>query len=334
MGTTSLAFNLTLSSAMGVPVSVNFATADGSAAAGTDYVATNGMVVFAPGTTNQTVAVTVIGNRNYELDKTFTVNLSNPTNVASLTSLRGTGTILNDDPIPTATAVSASVLKPNVQTTNFVISVVLSASSYQTIWVNYTTSDGSAVAGSDYIATNGLLTFNPGVTNQNHHRVPVSGNTLYESEQSVFRVVLNSPTNAIAGPFGVETIISDNGQPGVLDHFTFGPIVSPQDTAKVPFTLTVMACDAFNNIVTTNFNGFVALTGSVSNTPSYWYDFEEGRFQPVDTAQPGQQPGALPDCALRCARPGLYFFGVPPCRQLRRSRWPYAVGDSPGRHYL
>jgi len=286
VGTTSLVFNLTLSSAMGVPVSVNFATADGSAVAGSDYIATNGMVIFAPGITNQTIAVAVIGNRNYEPDKTFSVTLSNPTNIA-IDAASGTGTILNDDPIPTITVVPASVLKPNVRTTNFVINVVLSASSYQTIWVNYATSDDAALAGTDYITTNGLLTFNPGVTNQTI-TVPVLGNTLYESNK-VFYVVLNSPTNAIAGPPGDETIISDNGQPGVLDHFTFSPIVSPQDT-KVPFALTVIACDASNNVVT-NFNGFVALTGSVSNIPSYWYDFEEGDFSQWTPLNLGNSPG-------------------------------------------
>ena len=286
VGPTNLIFNLTLSSAMGVPVSVNFATADGSAAAGSDYVATNGTVIFAPDTTNQTVVVTIIGNRNYEPDKTFSVTLSNPTN-AVIDIASGTGTILNDDPIPTVTVAPASVLKPNVRTTNFVISVFLSASSYQTIWVDYATSDSSALAGTDYIATNGLLAFNPGVTNLTI-TVPVIGNTLYEPNKILY-VTLSNPTNALFNPPAAETIISLNGQPGYLDHFTFSPIVSPQD-ARVPFALTVTACDA-SNIVVTNFNGFVALTGSVSNAPGYWFDFEEGDFSQWTPLNLGNSPG-------------------------------------------
>ena len=286
VGTTNLIFNLTLSSAMGVPVSVNYSTADGNAVAGSDYIATNGTVVFAPDTTNQTVVVAVIGNRNYEPDKIFSVTLSNPTN-AAIDAASGTGTILNDDPIPTATVAPASVLKPNVQTTNFMISVFLSASSYQTISVNYATTDGSALAGTDYIATNGLLTFNPGVTNQTI-TVSVTGNTLYESNKT-FYVSLSNPTNALINPPAAETIVSLNGQPGYLDHFVFGPIVSPQD-AKVPFALTVSACDASNNVVT-NFNGFVALTGSVTNAPSYWFDFEEGNFSQWTPLNLGNSPG-------------------------------------------
>jgi uncharacterized repeat protein (TIGR01451 family) len=286
VGTTNLVFHLTLSSAMGVPVSVDFATANGSAAAGPDYVATNGSVVFAPGTTNQTVTVMIIGNRNYEPDKTFSVTLANPTN-ATIDAASGTGTILNDDPIPTATVASASVLKPNVRATNFVISAFLSASSYQTIWVNYATGDGSALAGTDYTATNGLLTFNPGVTNQTI-TVPVIGNTAYEPNK-IFYATLSNPTNALINPPAAETIVSLNGQPGYLDHFAFSPIISPQD-ARVPLALTVTACDASNNIVT-NFNGFVALTGSVSNAPSDWFDFEEGDFSQWTPLNLGNSPG-------------------------------------------
>jgi uncharacterized repeat protein (TIGR01451 family) len=285
-GTTNLVFNLTLSAAMGVPVTVSFATADGSATAGSDYVATNGTVTFAPGITNQTITVAVIGNLNYEPAETFSVNLSNPTN-AVIDAATGTGTILNDNPVPTATVAAASVIKQNVQTTNLVINVSLSASSYQTIWVDYATSDGSAVAGTDYIATNGLLTFNPGATNLTI-TVPIPGNTLYESNKS-FYVSLSDPTNAMINPPAAETIISLNGQPGYLDHFAFSPIVSPED-AKVPFAMTVTALDASNNLVTT-FNGFTSLTGSVTNTPDYWFDFEEGNFSQWTPLNLGNSPG-------------------------------------------
>ncbi len=132
---------------MGLTVSVDFATSDNSAVNGVDYIGTNGTVIFQPGSTIQTVTVAVIGNRDYEPDKTFQVNLSNPTNT-SLGISQGTGTILNDDPIPTVTVAPASVLEPNVGATNVSLTAYLSAKSYQAITVNYATSDGSALAGS------------------------------------------------------------------------------------------------------------------------------------------------------------------------------------------
>jgi uncharacterized repeat protein (TIGR01451 family) len=286
LGTTNLNFNLTLSSPVGLPVSVDFATSGNSAVDGVDYVGANGTVIFPPGSTNQTVTVSAIGNRDYEPDKNFQVNLSNPTNI-SIEINQGTGTILNDDPIPTVTIAPATILEPNVGTTNLSFTAYLSAKSYQAISVNYATSDGSAVAGSDYIATNGLLTFDPGVTNLTLS-VLVKGDTLYESNE-VFYVVLSSPTNGIVGPPGPGTIISDDGWPGVLDHFTFSAITSPQ-YATFPITLTVTARDGFNNIVT-NFNGTAALTGSASNTPGYLFDFEEGDFSQWTPLDLGNSPG-------------------------------------------
>src|SRR5437762_7839916 len=50
---------------------VNYATADGTATAAVDYIATSGMITFAPGTTNQTIAVTVKGDTTVEPDEVF-----------------------------------------------------------------------------------------------------------------------------------------------------------------------------------------------------------------------------------------------------------------------
>ena len=58
-GTTNALFTVSLSAASGQTVAVTYATADGTATAGTDYLATNGLVTFAPGTTTQTISVLV-----------------------------------------------------------------------------------------------------------------------------------------------------------------------------------------------------------------------------------------------------------------------------------
>ena len=62
------------------PVSVDFATADGSAKAGLDYTATNGTLVFAAGVTNRTFTVPILNDGLVEATETFRVTLSNPTN--------------------------------------------------------------------------------------------------------------------------------------------------------------------------------------------------------------------------------------------------------------
>ena len=79
-GTTNAVFTLSLSYASALPASISFSTANGTATGGSDYVPTNGIVNFPPGTTNQTVTVRVNGDLINEPAETFLVNLSNPSN--------------------------------------------------------------------------------------------------------------------------------------------------------------------------------------------------------------------------------------------------------------
>jgi uncharacterized repeat protein (TIGR01451 family) len=94
--TTNLVFDLRLSAASGQSVSVDYFTADGSARAGRDYLPVSGTVAFAPGTTNQTVTVVVVGDENSESNETVLVKLTNPSG-AILATDQAVGTILDDD---------------------------------------------------------------------------------------------------------------------------------------------------------------------------------------------------------------------------------------------
>lgn len=96
-GTTNLLFNVRLSSASSNTVTVNYATADGTASYTTDYVATNGVVTFAPGQTNKSISVAVRGDALHELAEALFVNLSTPIN-GLLLDAQAIGTITNDDP--------------------------------------------------------------------------------------------------------------------------------------------------------------------------------------------------------------------------------------------
>jgi uncharacterized delta-60 repeat protein len=95
-GKTNAVFTVTLSAATTSTVTVNFATADGTALAGKDYVKTTGKVTFAPGQTSRTIAVPVVGEKLKEQNETFKVNISLPAN-AGLTNTSAVGTILNND---------------------------------------------------------------------------------------------------------------------------------------------------------------------------------------------------------------------------------------------
>ncbi|WP_017170247.1 beta strand repeat-containing protein, partial [Xanthomonas phaseoli] len=79
--------------------------ADGTATAGSDYVARSGTLSFAPGVTAQGVAVTVNGDTAVEPNETFSVGLSGASN-ATIARATGTGTILNDDAVVTISPAS------------------------------------------------------------------------------------------------------------------------------------------------------------------------------------------------------------------------------------
>ena len=95
-GTTNAVFTVTLSAASGQTVTVNYATADGTAAQPADYTAVSGTLTFAPGQTTRTITVPVIGETIPEANETFFVNLSGAVN-ATIADNQGVGTITNDD---------------------------------------------------------------------------------------------------------------------------------------------------------------------------------------------------------------------------------------------
>ena len=93
----SAQFTITLSAAVTSEVRVNYGTADGTAKAGQDYVATTGTLVFAAGQTSKTVSVPILGDTVAEGNETFTLVLSNATNATLGATTSATATILDDD---------------------------------------------------------------------------------------------------------------------------------------------------------------------------------------------------------------------------------------------
>ena len=96
-----LSFPVTLAEAQTSVVTVRYATADGTATAGTDYVSVSGALRFAPGETAKTVTVPVLNDAHDEGRETLTLALSRPFG-AALADGEATGTIMNTDPMPQA----------------------------------------------------------------------------------------------------------------------------------------------------------------------------------------------------------------------------------------
>jgi Calx-beta domain/SdrD B-like domain len=210
-GTTSATFTVTLSAVSGQTVTVDYATADGSATAGSDYVAGGGTLSFSPGQTSKTITVTVNGDTTAEATEDFFVNLFNPSSNATLADATGRGTIINDDtPAPPSLSIDdVTVTEGDTGPAFAIFTVTLSAASSQQVIVNFASQDGTATDGSDYIGVLGGLTLNPGQMVQTIV-VQVNGDVAVEGDETFF-VQLSSPVNAtIAQGNGHGTITDDD----------------------------------------------------------------------------------------------------------------------------
>ena len=199
-------------------VTVRYATSDGTAEAGPDYTAANGTLTFGVGETAKAISVEVVDDGSAEGDETFTVSLSMPQH-ATLQDDVGIATITANDggnpPPPPPPPLGLPKLEiddveVNEDAGSAVFTVSLSEQSDATVTVTYGTSNGSAIADSDYMASNGTLVFQPGQQAKTI-AVAVSDDTLLEGNET-FTVSLSDPPNAtLLKGVGTATIVDNDG---------------------------------------------------------------------------------------------------------------------------
>ncbi|MGC6474101.1 MAG: Calx-beta domain-containing protein, partial [Candidatus Puniceispirillaceae bacterium] len=217
----TLAPQVTLSGASGLTVEVDYATSDGTATAGNDYTTTTGTLTFTPGQTSLPLSIPILGDIVDENDEIFSVTLSNPDN-ATLGTATASMLITDNDPAPTISVADISTVNETASSTNVV--ATLSTASEKVITIDYTTSDGTATAGSDYTAASGTITFAPGVITQN---IPVAilADTVDEANETV-TITLSNPSGTppavvINDGTAVLTISDDDTAPAIsIDDVT------------------------------------------------------------------------------------------------------------------
>src|SRR5262245_16213824 len=212
-GTKTALFTVNKTGATESTATVQAATADVSATAGSDYVAVSlTTLTFLAGDTTKTVAVTINGDTTVEADETYVVNLSNPAN-ATISDNQGLGTITNDDGTVNFSIDDVTQAEGNSGTTTFTFTVTLSGTTALTTSVDVQTANGTATAGSDYVAVPlTTLTFLSGDTTKTV-AVTVNGDTTFETNETFF-VNLSNPANAtITDNQGLATITNDDTAP-------------------------------------------------------------------------------------------------------------------------
>ena len=199
---------VTLSSALASVVTVDWATRDGSAIAGEDYIAAAGTLTFTPGEIAKTIPLTILGDSVEEPDESFSILLSNSLGAPAQRS-ESTVNLVNDDFTPGFSIASASVIEGNTtDDRNLIFTVTLSPSATSFASIGYNTTAGSASAPGDFTPTSGTLVFNPGETAKTI-TVPVTGDLTPEPAET-FIVTLTQPVGAIMRTSQAIGTIHDN----------------------------------------------------------------------------------------------------------------------------
>ena len=212
----SVTMTVQLSKAYNLPVTVQYATANGTAAAGSDYTATSGTLTFAAGETSKTFPVSIADDSLDETDETVNLTLSSPGN-ATLGAPSAAVLTITDNDGP-AVRFRSSGFSAGEGAGSAVIYVDLTAASPQTITVQYATGNGTAVAEADYAATSGTLTFIPGDTTRSF-AVGLVDDGLDETDETVQLTLSSvSATAALGSPAAALLTILDNDGPQVFFH--------------------------------------------------------------------------------------------------------------------
>lgn len=284
-GTNFLVFNLTLSIPLGVPASVNYSISAGTATAGDDFIPVAGTVIFPPGVTNQNVGVPVLGDVVHEPDETMMLNLASPTNVL-LAGSTVTGTILNDEALPSLVVPGATVTETDRFPTNATISIQLSGQSSWPVTFTVATTNGSATAGLDYVSTNKAMVFAPGQTNLTF-QVAVLADTLVEANETVL-FNLTSVSNATVASLSPLTILDNDGIAGKIHHFEMDPMPNPSYLGHYAYVF-IYAKDYLGN--SADYRGPVYLDAPSPGLTNYHWDFEDGTLNGWTTLNPGYGDG-------------------------------------------
>jgi uncharacterized repeat protein (TIGR01451 family) len=214
-GSSNATFTVTLSSASGNPVSVDFFTSNDSGAEPGDYTAVNGTLSFAPGQTTRTINVPINGDTLVEPNETFFVNLANPTN-ADIADGQGIGTI-NDDDSVNVFQFSNSTATVSEGAGSVTLTVTRTGDTSGVGSVKFETSDGTAKQRSDFTFGYGTLQFGPGESSKDI-RILITNDVLVEAAETL-QVALSNPSGSSSvGSPGTATItINDDDVAGAAN---------------------------------------------------------------------------------------------------------------------
>jgi hypothetical protein len=238
-GATTFDIPVRLSFKSNKTASVTVHTSDGSANAPADYAAiTNQVVTFNPGETLKTLTVQVSGDTIKEPDETFTVNLSDVTDSATITASQFVETILNDDTLPAVSIADASLTEGDAGETALHFTISLTAGASAAVSGTFSTINGSAVAGADFLAQTAAAWSIPAGQTTATIDVPIHGDFLIEGTET-FTVSLADLVNGLAGRMTATGTINDNDSRFIVISDPVSSVEGDAATKDLSFTVSV-----------------------------------------------------------------------------------------------
>ena len=205
----ALSFTVTRSTPTTGAYSVDYATSNGTAIAGSDYTATSGTLVFASGETTKTVQVTTLTDAQAEGGETVNLDLSNATGGATISDALGVGTISNVAPPPSFAIDDVAATEGG----DLVFTITKTGSASSSFDIDYATANDGAVAPGDYASASGTLTFLAAETTKT---ITVSSATdaLTEGNETFFVNLTTSSAATFTDAQGLGTISDPVSFPG------------------------------------------------------------------------------------------------------------------------
>ena len=230
---TSVSLTVARTGNTALAVTVNYATSDGSAAAGTDYTTRSGTLSFAAGEMFRTIIVPILGNAAAADGAAFTVTLSGATGGGEVaTPGAATVSIANNY---SEVRLGAATYAATVQGGTATVTVTRAGNTALAASVDYATADGTGAAGVDYAAASGTLNFAAGEVSKNI-AVPLLGNA-GSAATATFTLSLSNPGAAtVVGAQDQATVTVTNTQS--LVQFAPSSYTVAGDDGTVTLTVT------------------------------------------------------------------------------------------------
>jgi len=282
-GTQVYTFTVSLSRPAVSDITYYASVSNGTAQAGTDFVANAWPDQVIPaGATSATYQVVVNGDTAAEIDEAFSFVVGNVVGPVSVLEEVGTGTIVNDDgPVPNLSIGDASVTEGDSGSKQLAFTVSLSFASASAVTFEIATANGTALAGSDYVAKAlAADSIAPGQTSKTYH-VTIKGDTTAEANEVFYLDLYHASGAALVDDTGVGTITDDDSPTLSIDN----AYMTEGDSGTKSMVFTVSLSRPAASPVEFDFVSYGS--GNTTSPATGGVDFDEGLL--IDQVIPAGQ---------------------------------------------